>query len=212
MNKDTNSQEEAEILEIPEQEEKTEETAVEEKEDLMLEAAEKIRTLEKEVAELKDKYVRAHAEMENVRRRSQAEIKKKTTYAVSEFAKELLSIADSLSRAFQSIPKEVCEENKLIKDMAVGIEMTEKELKTVFERHGIKPIEAIDEIYNPNFHQVIQELDEPSKISGTIIHEVQTGYMIKDRLLRESMVVVSKGGPKNGEKENPPGKKIDTTA
>ncbi|MCK5296291.1 MAG: nucleotide exchange factor GrpE [Alphaproteobacteria bacterium] len=212
MNKDTNSQEEAEILEAPEQEEKTEETAKEEKEDIMLEAAEKIRTLEAEVAKLKDKYVRAHAEMENVRRRAQAEIKKKTTYAVSEFAKELLSVADNLARALQSVPKENSEENKLIKDMIVGIEMTEKELNNVFERHGIKLIEAVDKIYNPNFHQVIQELEDPSKINGTIIHEVQAGYMIKDRLLRESMVVVSKGGAKNEEKETPLGKKIDTTA
>lgn len=150
-----------------------------------------IQTLKEENAKLKDEFLRAYADAENTKKRCAQEIEKNNKYAISSFAKELLSVADNLHRAIDSIPddqKTNCE--SLLK----GVEMTEAELKKVFAKFGVQKMEIIGTHFDPNFHQVIQEVEDKEKPAGTIIAELQTGYMINDRILREAMVIVSKGG------------------
>lgn len=140
---------------------------------------------------LKNEFLRAYADAENTKKRCAQEIEKNTKYAISSFAKELLSVADNLHRAITSIPDSQKEEYA---NILKGVEMTEAELTKVFNKFGIKKMDIIDTIFDPNFHQVIQEVEDKTKPSGTIIAELQTGYMINDRILREAMVIVSKGG------------------
>lgn len=139
---------------------------------------------------LKDEYLRALADAENTKKRCVQEIEKNNKYAISSFAKNLLSVADNLHRAIEAAEKnkDNCE------DLLKGVEMTEAELMKVFAKHGISKMEIMGTVFNPNFHQVIQEVEDKDKPNGTIIAELQTGYMINDRILREAMVVVSKGG------------------
>lgn len=139
---------------------------------------------------LKEEYLRALAEAENIKKRCAQEIDKNNKYAISSFAKSLLSVADNLHRAIAAAEnsKDSCQE--LLK----GVEMTEAELMKVFEKNGITRMEALGTVFNPNFHQVIQEVEDAEKPNGTIISELQTGYMLNDRILREAMVVVTKGG------------------
>ena len=104
-----------------------------------------------------------------------------------------MSVADNLHRAITSIKEadgEKCE------SLLQGVIMTQKELTKVFEKFGIRKIESLDKVFDPNFEQVVQEVDDPSKPAGTVIAELQSAYLINDRILREAMVVVTKGGKK----------------
>ena len=147
-----------------------------------------LEALKEENAKLKESFLRAHAETENVKKRCQSEIEKNNRYAISSFAKELLTIADNLDRAIASVPEKEQKNNSLLQ----GIELTQTELFKVFARFNISKMKTVDQIFDPNFHQVIQEVEDKKKKPGTIISEVQAGYMISDRILREAMVVVSK--------------------
>ncbi len=149
-----------------------------------------IESLRLENAHLKDEYLRALAETENTKKRCAQEIEKNNKYAISSFAKNLLTVADNLHRAIEAASKT----NESCKDLLKGVEMTEAELMKVFNKHGITKMDVLDKPFNPNFHQVIQEVEDASKPNGTVVAELQTGYMINDRILREAMVVVSKGG------------------
>lgn len=142
------------------------------------------------VQNLKNDYLRALAEAENTKKRCAQEIEKNTKYAIASFAKNLLSVADNLHRAIESAGAnpESC------KDLLKGVELTENELTKVFAKHGISKMDIMGKTFDPNFHQVIQEVEDKEKPNGTIIAELQTGYMINDRILREAMVVVTKGG------------------
>lgn len=153
--------------------------------------SEEYQNLIEENTKLKNEFLRAYADAENTKKRCAQELEKNTKYAISSFAKELLSVADNLHRAINSIPdsqKADCE------NILKGIEMTEAELTKVFNKFGIQKMEIINTVFNPNYHQVIQEIDDDSKPNGTIVSELQTGYMINDRILREAMVIVTKGG------------------
>ena len=144
-----------------------------------------------ENANLKNEFLRAYADAENTKKRCAQEIEKNAKYAISSFGKELLSVADNLHRAITSIPdSQKSEYENILK----GIEMTEAELTKVFNKFGIKKMDIINTVFDPNYHQVIQEIEDATKPTGTIISELQTGYMINDRILREAMVVVTKGG------------------
>lgn len=139
---------------------------------------------------LKDEYLRALADAENTKKRCAQEIEKNTKYAISSFAKSLLNIADNLHRAIEA----AADNAENCKDLLKGVELTEAELMKVFSKHGISKMEIMGTVFDPNFHQVVQEIEDKTKPNGTIIAELQTGYMINDRILREAMVVVSKGG------------------
>ena len=139
---------------------------------------------------LKDEYLRALADAENTKKRCAQEIEKNTKYAISSFAKSLLNVADNLHRAIEA----AADNAENCKDLLKGVELTEAELMKVFSKHGISKMEIMGTVFDPNFHQVVQEVEDKTKPNGTIIAELQTGYMINDRILREAMVGVSKGG------------------
>lgn len=171
----------------------------------------KVKELEAEIEKLKDLYMRSQAEMENLRRRTQIELEKRSKFAISSFAHDLLPVNDNLSRAMDSIPQEIRDEQpELIKNLIVGLELTQKDLISALEKNNIKPVESIGHVFDPNLHKVVQEVEDPTKPAGTIIQEWQKGYTIGgDRVLREAVVVVTKGGPKPGED---PVEHVDTTA
>lgn len=165
--------------------------------------------LQEEVEKYKDLYIRAHAEMENLRRRTQQELEKRSKFAVSAFAQDLLPVNDNLSRAMACIPADA-KENELFKNLLIGLELTQKELNSALEKNNITPIESVGRVFDPNLHKVVQEVDDPTKPAGTIIQEWQKGYMIGgDRVLREAVVIVTKGGPFPG--QNAEETHIDTT-
>ena len=146
-------------------------------------------TLAEENAKLKDELLRTLAESENIKKRCAADIEKNNKYAISSFAKDLLAVADNLDRALATAHEN---ENENTQALLEGVELTKKELEHVFEKFGISKMESLNKPFDPNFHQVIQQVSDPSKPAGTIVAELQTGYMINGRILREAMVVVSK--------------------
>ena len=148
-----------------------------------------IAALAEENAKLKDELLRTLAESENIKKRCAADIEKNNKYAISSFAKDLLVVADNLDRALATAHEN---ENTDAKALLEGVELTKKELEHVFEKFGISKMESLDKPFDPNFHQVIQQVSDPTKPAGTIVAELQTGYMINGRILREAMVVVSK--------------------
>lgn len=152
--------------------------------------------LEGEIAKLKDQLLRALAEAENIRRRGQRDKEDAANYAIASFARDMLAVADNLGRALASAPPEAREADGPIKNLLIGIDMTARELANVFERVGIKRIEAVQKRFDPNFHQAMFELDNPNVPAGTVLQVMQDGYVIRERLLRPAMVGVSKGGPK----------------
>ena len=139
--------------------------------------------LEGELEKLRNEVLYAQAETQNVRRRLEKEKADASAYAATGFARDILSVADNLGRALAAIPAELREDERL-KPMLTGIEMTGKELDSVFQRNGITKIEAMGEKLDPNRHQAMLELPHAEAEPGTVIQEMQAGYMIKDRLLR----------------------------
>ncbi|MEY2928252.1 MAG: hypothetical protein RL367_2729 [Pseudomonadota bacterium] len=143
-----------------------------------------------ELEEARQQILYAQAEIQNVRRRSEKEVKDAHVYAATKFARDILSVADNISRALDVIP-EAMRADEGSKALVTGLEATQRELLAVFERNGISRIASVGMPLDPNQHQAMLEMasdEEP----GTIIQEMQAGYMIKDRLLRPAMVAVAK--------------------
>ena len=163
--------------------------------------AERLFELEAEAAELRDKLLRALAETENVRRRAQREREDARKYAIAGFAREMLTVTDNLRRAVDSVPAEARGESEAVENLVVGVEMTERAMLGAFERSGIQPIEAMGRKFDHNFHEALFELEDTSVPSGTVVQEVEQGYVLHDRLLRPAKVAVSRGGPRE-EPEN----------
>ena len=170
-------------------EETQKEDIAEEKEPLV-EIDQEKEDLKAENQKLKDDYLRAFAEAENTKKRCQQEIEKNNKYAIATFAKELLGVADNLQRAIEAVEKDENKEN--CESLLKGIELTQSQLTKVFDKFDVHKMDIVGTVFNPNFHRVIQEVEDKTKPAGTIIAEVQTGYMIHDRILREAMVVVTK--------------------
>jgi len=154
--------------------------------------------LEVELAEQKDRLLRALAEIENVRRRAQREREDASRFAVAGFAKDLLSTADNLRRALESLPESEVKDDRT-RSLLAGVGATERELLSIFERHGIRRIDPKGERFDHNFHQAIFEAERPDQPSGTIVEVLQPGYVLHDRLLRPAMVGVAKGQPTQAE-------------
>ncbi len=150
---------------------------------------EEIEKLIAENAKLKDDYLRAYADLENTKKRCAQDMEKQAKYAISSFAKELLVVADNLHRALAAAENDDLEQLQQFKK---GVELTEAELMKVLNKFGITKMETIGNVFDPAFHQVVQEIDDKTKPAGTVVAELQTGYMINGRLLREAMVVVSR--------------------
>ncbi len=173
--------------------------------------------LEGEVASLKDQLLRSMAEMENLRRRAQREREDSVKYAAVPVIRDLLGVTDNLQRALESVPEDLAEENEQVRNLRLGVEMTQKELQTVFERHNIRTIAPLGEKLDPHLHEALYEVEDPSKPAGIVVQVVQSGYRLHDRLLRPARVGISKGGPKAAEQEAAadsaePGGKVDTSA
>ncbi|HEV7287845.1 nucleotide exchange factor GrpE [Sphingomonas sp.] len=178
----------------------TEESKTEATDDLRQETAEaapevaeqdRVAALEAELAEAKSATLYARAEAQNLLRRAQKEAEDARNYAATGFARDILSVADNLGRALAAIPEELREDDKM-KGLIIGLEATGRELDSVFARHGISKITALGEALDPNRHQAMMEMPSADAEPGTIVQEIQSGYMIRDRLLRPALVGVAK--------------------
>ncbi len=184
---------------------------------------EQVKRAEAETADLKDRLLRALAETENVRRRAERERTDATKYGVTQFARDLLDVADNLRRAIDSLPEAQVRDD-VTRNLLQGVAATERALLAAFERHGIKRIDPKGERFDHNFHQAIFEAENTGKPAGTVVEVLQPGYVLHDRLLRPAMVGVAKGEPKpdrgngspdddpdeDGDRKDPPPLRIDT--
>lgn len=151
--------------------------------------------LRAENADLKDRLLRAAAEMENMRRRYEREMSDARQYAVTGFAREVLSISDNLGRALAAIPEDARQEGGALSGLIEGVEMTERELLRVLDKHNVKRIEPEGTKFDPNFHQAMFEVENSDVPNGTVVQVVQHGYSIGERVLRPALVGVSKAKP-----------------
>jgi len=151
----------------------------------------RVENLEARMKELNDRVLRAMAEMENTRRRAEKEVQDARAYAVTGFAREMLSVQDNLGRALKHLPADM-KENDGHRAFVEGVEVTERELLNIFERHGIKKINPKGEAFDHNLHQAMFEVETTEHAPGTVMEVVQEGYVIRDRLLRPAMVGVAR--------------------
>ena len=150
-----------------------------------------------EAAEMKGKLLRALADMENLRKRTEREVADSRQYGIASFARDILAVADNFGRALGTIGPEVrAGADATVASFIEGVELTEKELLRVLEKNGIRKIEPLGEKFDPNLHQAMYEVPDPSVPSGSVVQVIQPGYVIGERMLRPAMVAVSKGGPK----------------
>ena len=149
-----------------------------------------------QAAELKDRVLRTLAEMENLRRRTEREIADAKTYGITSFARDLLSVTDNIRRAFTSVDAEAIGADGPLKAFVEGIELTERDLLKVLEKHGVKEINPLNEKFDPNKHQAMFEIPNADVPNGTVLQVMQAGYVIGERVLRPALVGVSKGGAK----------------
>ncbi len=157
-----------------------------------LQAADRLASLQNEMEELRQQVLYAQAETQNVRRRLEQEKANASAYAATGFARDMLSVKDNLERALAAIGDELRGDERL-KGLVAGIEATGRELEAVFTRQGITRIAATGLPLDPNKHQAMVEIPSPDAEPGTVVQEMQAGYMIKDRLLRPALVGVAKG-------------------
>ena len=152
-----------------------------------------IATLKEEAAQFKDRLLRTAADMENLRKRAEREKAEATLYAATNFARDLLSVADNMQRALAAVTPEAREQaDEATKNLLAGVEMTERELLKVFERYNIRKVETVGAKFDPNVHQALFEVPTKDHPPGTVVQEMQSGFAIGDRCLRPAMVGVSK--------------------
>ena len=163
------------------------------------EQKEKVETPEEKLKSTQEKLLRSMAEMENQRRRFEKEKQEAFQFGGFNFAAESLSLIDNIDRAITSFKNdESLKNNKDLDKIIDSIEIVKKDLVSIFKKNGIVPIECINKKFDPNFHQAMIEVENNTKEPGTVVQEIQKGYLMKDRLLRPSLVGVAK---KRGEKE-----------
>ena len=175
----------------------------ENKEETAQEAKEEIKepTPEEKIAELEDKVARTLAEMENQRRRFEKEKEEAFEYGGYNFAKEALNLIDNLERSKQVLETdEKLKNTEALNKSLEHLDIIKKDTISIFEKNNIKPIESLNKKLDPNFHQAMMEIEDDTKEPGTIIQEIQKGFTIKERLLRPSLVGVSKKTSKKEEK------------
>jgi molecular chaperone GrpE len=152
----------------------------------------RVAELEAERADLKERLLRSLADMENLRRRTERDVADARTYAVTSFARDMLTVADNIRRALESAPSPQDDTKALLE----GLELTERDLLKTLERHGVKRVEPQGLKFDPNMHQAMFEIPNPDVPAGTVLQVVQTGFAIGERVLRPALVGVAKGGPK----------------
>lgn len=153
----------------------------------------RVAALEAEVAKLKDHLLRTMADMDNVRKRADRDKEQTRKFGIANFAKDLLTAADNLRRALDAAPEATDDLDPAIRNLIVGVEMTERELLNAFDKNGIRKIEPMGEKFDYNFHQAMFEVENTGQEAGTVVQVLQPGYAIEDRILRAAMVGVAKG-------------------
>ena len=149
-----------------------------------------------ENAEMRDRLLRTMADMENLRRRTEREKTDTARYAISNFARDVLTVGDNLKRTIEHVPSGAAAQDPALKSFLDGVEITERELVNVLERHGVTRIEPLGQRFDPNCHQAMYEVPNADVPDGTVVDVMQAGYTIGDRCLRPALVAVAKGGGK----------------
>ena len=154
-------------------------------------------SLDSELAECKDRLLRTLADMDNMRKRTEREVADARIYGISNFARDILGVADNMHRAMAALDDELrAKADEPTKVLLEGVELTERELMNVLEKHGVKRIEPLGQKFDPNRHQAMYEIEDASVPVGTVVQVMQAGYLIGDRMLRPALVAVAKGGGK----------------
>jgi len=160
--------------------------------------AEQVKAALEAAADFKDKMLRALAEMENLRRRTAREITDARQYSITGFARDVLQVADNMHRALGVADTELREiDDANVKALVEGVDLTERELHKVLEKHGVKKFSPLGEKFDPNFHQAMYEVPDGTAAPGTVAQVIQAGYLIGERVLRPAMVAVAKAAPKS---------------
>jgi molecular chaperone GrpE len=149
-----------------------------------------------ENSDMRDRLLRTMADMENLRRRTEREKSDTARYAISNFARDVLTVGDNLRRTIEHVPAEAATQDPALKSFLDGVELTERELLNVLERHGVSRIDPLGQRFDPNCHQAMYEVQNPEVPEGTVVDVMQAGYVIGDRCLRPALVAVAKGGAK----------------
>ncbi len=154
-------------------------------------------SLDRELAEAKDRLLRTLADMDNMRKRTEREVADARVYGISNFARDILGVADNMHRAMAALDDELrAKADEGLKALLDGVELTERELINVLEKHGVTRIEPLGQKFDPNRHQAMYEVEDASVPSGSVVQVMQAGYTIGDRVLRPALVAVAKGGAK----------------
>jgi len=154
-------------------------------------------SLDRELAETKDRLLRTLADMDNMRKRTEREVADARVYGISNFARDILGVADNMHRAMAALDDELrAKADEATKALLEGVELTERELMNVLEKHGVTRVEPLGQKFDPNRHQAMYEIEDASVPSGSVIQVMQAGYLIGERVLRPALVAVSKGGGK----------------
>jgi molecular chaperone GrpE len=174
-------------------------------------SAQEVSELRAEVEALKDRALRSLAEVENVRKRLERERDEARTYSVTRFAREMLTVSDNLDRALTAFPEGArARTDDAVKAVLDGVDATARELRAALARHGVKPIEAEGQKFDPHLHQAIAEVPARDAQPGTVVSVVQPGYLIGDRLLRPAMVTVAKADGASAPPGNGGGRSFDS--
>src|SRR5580693_499594 len=153
--------------------------------------------LEREHAEMKDRLLRTLAEMENLRKRTEREVADSRLYGITSFARDVLGVADNMRRALEAVAPELrASAQSGAKALIDGVELTERELLKALEKNGVRQFTPQREKFDPNLHQAMFEVPDATVPAGSVVQVVQPGYMIGERVLRQALVAVAKGGPK----------------
>ncbi len=166
------------------------------KEDAGTQVGDDLNALVLENADMRDRVLRTMADMENLRRRTEREKADTARYAISNFARDVLTVGDNLKRTIEHVPAEAAAQDPALKSFLEGVEITERELLKVLERHGVTQIEPLGQRFDPNCHQAMYEVQNAEVPDGTVVDIMQAGYTIGDRCLRPALVAVAKGGAK----------------
>jgi molecular chaperone GrpE len=160
--------------------------------------AEQVTAALEAASDFKDKMLRALAEMENLRKRTEREVADARQYAITSFAREVLQVADNMHRALDTIGDELRNSaDAKVKALVEGVDLTERELQKVLEKHGVKMFSPLGEKFDPNFHQAMYEVPDSSAAPGTVAQVIQAGYLIGERVLRPAMVAIAKAAPRS---------------
>jgi molecular chaperone GrpE len=152
-------------------------------------------TLAREAADFKDRLLRSLAEMENLRRRTDKQIADERVYGITTLARDVVGVADNMRRALDAVGPELrANADAGVKALIEGVELTERELLKVLEKHGVKKLEPLGAKFDPNVHQAMYEVPDASVPPGTVVQVVQAGYTIGERVLRPALVAIAKGG------------------